>query len=186
MFVSYACDHLYCDQYSTCCKHLFLGLTLNRTHNKTILILLLKGSSRMAPLWTLWQTNHATTRYKLQLQSLSSPRVPSLLNGDLDNILLLWWGFCLGLAAAIDLKLLMISVTGSAIKEYVSAFSFGGMCFIFVCLSYVRRGSMESNTISGRNYRERVKWDYWPKINFSKITFLMLTHMYFDCAISKK
>jgi hypothetical protein len=30
--------------------------------------------------------------------------VPSLLNGGLDAISPLWWGFCLGLTAAIDLK----------------------------------------------------------------------------------
>ena len=33
-----------------------------------------------------------------------SDRVPSLLNGGMDNISPLWWGFCLGLTAAIDLK----------------------------------------------------------------------------------
>lgn len=30
--------------------------------------------------------------------------MPSLLNGGLDDISPLWWGFCLGLTAAIDLK----------------------------------------------------------------------------------
>lgn len=34
----------------------------------------------------------------------SSDRVPSLLNGGMDSISPLYWGFCLGLAAAIDLK----------------------------------------------------------------------------------
>ena len=34
----------------------------------------------------------------------SADRVPSLLNGGMDSISPLWWGFCLGLTAAIDLK----------------------------------------------------------------------------------
>lgn len=34
----------------------------------------------------------------------STDRVPSLLNGGLENISPFYWGFCLGLAAAIDLK----------------------------------------------------------------------------------
>lgn len=34
----------------------------------------------------------------------STDRVPSLLNGGLGDISPLWWGFCLGLTAAIDLK----------------------------------------------------------------------------------
>jgi len=33
-----------------------------------------------------------------------SDRVPSLLNGGMDSISPLYWGFCLGLAAAIDIK----------------------------------------------------------------------------------
>mmetsp|Transcript_11763 Transcript_11763/g.24777 ORF Transcript_11763/g.24777 Transcript_11763/m.24777 type:complete len:227 (-) Transcript_11763:508-1188(-) len=34
----------------------------------------------------------------------SADRVPSLLNGGMDTISPLWWGFCLGLTAAIDLR----------------------------------------------------------------------------------
>ena len=34
----------------------------------------------------------------------SNDRVPSLLNGGLDNISPIFWGFCLGLSAAIDLR----------------------------------------------------------------------------------
>jgi hypothetical protein len=34
----------------------------------------------------------------------SDDRVPSILNGGMDNISPIWWGFCLGLAAAIDLR----------------------------------------------------------------------------------
>lgn len=34
----------------------------------------------------------------------SSDRVPSLLNGGLENVSPLWWGFCLGLTAAVDIK----------------------------------------------------------------------------------
>ena len=34
----------------------------------------------------------------------NSDRAPSLLNGGLDNISPLFWGFCLGLTAAIDIK----------------------------------------------------------------------------------
>lgn len=34
----------------------------------------------------------------------TSDRAPSLLNGGLDNISPLFWGFCLGLTAAIDIK----------------------------------------------------------------------------------
>ena len=33
----------------------------------------------------------------------SNDRVPSLLNGGLDKVSPLWWGFCIGLTAAIDL-----------------------------------------------------------------------------------
>lgn len=33
----------------------------------------------------------------------ANDRVPSLLNGGLDKVSPLWWGFCLGLTAAIDL-----------------------------------------------------------------------------------
>lgn len=32
-----------------------------------------------------------------------SDRVPSVLNGGMDKVLPEWWGFCLGLTAAIDL-----------------------------------------------------------------------------------
>ncbi len=34
----------------------------------------------------------------------SDDRVPSILNGGMDNVSPIWWGFCLGLAAAIDLR----------------------------------------------------------------------------------
>lgn len=34
----------------------------------------------------------------------SNDRVPSILNGGMDNVSPIWWGFCLGLAAAIDLR----------------------------------------------------------------------------------
>jgi hypothetical protein len=34
----------------------------------------------------------------------SNDRVPSVLNGGMENISPIWWGFCLGFAAAIDLR----------------------------------------------------------------------------------
>ena len=34
----------------------------------------------------------------------SDDRVPSILNGGMENIPPVWWGFCLGLSAAIDLR----------------------------------------------------------------------------------
>lgn len=39
----------------------------------------------------------------------TTDRVPSLLNGGMDNVSPWWWGFCLGLTAAIDVKGIMNS-----------------------------------------------------------------------------
>jgi len=36
-------------------------------------------------------------------------RVPSILNGGMENVSPLWWGFCLGLTAAVDVKGIMKS-----------------------------------------------------------------------------
>ncbi|KAL7489188.1 hypothetical protein ACHAW6_014781 [Cyclotella cf. meneghiniana] len=51
-------------------------------------------------------TQQLDTYFNLNLSPVldSTDRVPSLLNGGLDAISPLWWGFCLGLTAAIDLK----------------------------------------------------------------------------------
>jgi len=48
----------------------------------------------------------------------SGDRVPSFLNGGMDQISPLWWGFCLGLTAAIDLYGVRRSRQASAGEEY--------------------------------------------------------------------
>ncbi|KAL3783019.1 hypothetical protein HJC23_010126 [Cyclotella cryptica] len=51
-------------------------------------------------------TQQIDANFNLNLSPVldSTDRVPSLLNGGMDAISPLWWGFCLGLTAAIDLK----------------------------------------------------------------------------------
>lgn len=51
-------------------------------------------------------TQEIDVEFNLNLSPVldSTDRVPSLLNGGLDNVSPLWWGFCLGLTAAIDLR----------------------------------------------------------------------------------
>ena len=53
------------------------------------------------PLSELWDRQIAAF---LEMDTLldESDRVPSLLNGGLDKVAPAWWGFCLGLTAAID------------------------------------------------------------------------------------
>ena len=51
-------------------------------------------------------TRYIDAQWSLDLSPMlnSNDRVPSLLNGGLDNISPIFWGFCLGLSAAIDLR----------------------------------------------------------------------------------
>jgi hypothetical protein len=64
------------------------------------------GHSPNSELFDRQITQQLDTSFNLNLSPVldSTDRVPSLLNGGLDNISPLWWGFCLGLTAAIDLK----------------------------------------------------------------------------------
>lgn len=54
------------------------------------------------PLSELWDKKIAAL-LGLEPALDAADRVPSLLNGGLDKISPLWWGFCIGLAASIDL-----------------------------------------------------------------------------------
>jgi Chlorophyll A-B binding protein len=54
------------------------------------------------PLSELWDRQIASY-LSLDPMLESGDRVPSLLNGGLDQVSPVWWGFCLGLTAAIDL-----------------------------------------------------------------------------------
>lgn len=55
--------------------------------------------------WPLSELLDRKIATALNLSSVldSSDRVPSLLNGGLDKISPVWWGFCIGFSAAIDL-----------------------------------------------------------------------------------
>jgi Chlorophyll A-B binding protein len=54
------------------------------------------------PLSELWDRQIASY-LSLDPMLESGDRVPSLLNGGLEQVSPVWWGFCLGLTAAIDL-----------------------------------------------------------------------------------
>lgn len=85
--------------------HIFCLLT-------QIFICIRSNGTKAAAGWPLSElfdrqiTQQLDTYFNLNLSPVldSTDRVPSLLNGGLDAISPLWWGFCLGLTAAIDLK----------------------------------------------------------------------------------
>lgn len=68
---------------------------------------------------TNWIDNDFGWELHPALLSDGTDRVPSTLNGGMDNISPYFWGFCLGLTAAIDIKGIQNSRFADEVKGYI-------------------------------------------------------------------